>query len=213
MQIYCVFDDDQKAELYGPELRAVQSRNGRPSQAVERYRRRAANRDPLAQMLYVDTRLWLPDDLLLVGDKMAMAESIEMRVPFLDRQLVEFVESLPTAYKLRRGVRKHVHKRAMEPLLPAQIIHRRERGFETPVGRWLRGREMGDYAREVLLDPGGLCAGLMRRDAVAAMLDRHRSGEGDHTRQLFGLLSLELWSRRFLPGARRQFTVATGSPA
>jgi asparagine synthase (glutamine-hydrolysing) len=211
MQIYAVFDDAQKAELYGPELRAAHSRNGRPSQAVERHRRRAAERDSLGQMLFVDTRLWLPDDLLLVGDKMAMAESVEMRVPFLDRQLVEFIESLPTAYKLRRGVRKLVHKRAMEPLLPARIIHRRERGFATPMGRWLRGRDMGDYAREVLLDPGGLCAGLMRRDSVEGLLDRHRSGQADHTRQLFCLLSLELWSRRFLPAASPLHTARTES--
>jgi asparagine synthase (glutamine-hydrolysing) len=162
-------------------------------------------------MLFVDTRLWLPDDLLLVGDKMAMAESVEMRVPFVDRQLVEFIESLPTAYKLRHGVRKLVHKRAMEPLLPARIIHRRERGFATPMSRWLRGRDMGDYAREVLLDPGGLCAGLMRRDSVEGLLDRHRSGQADHTRQLFCLLSLELWSRRFLTAARPLHTATTGS--
>jgi asparagine synthase (glutamine-hydrolysing) len=211
MRIYAVFDDDQKAELYGPELHAARLRNGGPSEAVERYRRRAASRDSLGQMLFVDTRLWLPDDLLLVGDKMAMAESVEMRVPYLDRQLVEYAESLPSAYKLRRGIRKHVHKRAMEPLLPSRIIHRRERGFETPMGRWLRGPEMGDYAREVLLDPGGLCAELMRRDAVAALLDSHRSGDADHTRQLFCLLSLELWSRRFLSAERRESPAPTGS--
>jgi asparagine synthase (glutamine-hydrolysing) len=149
-------------------------------------------------MMFVDTRLWLPDDLLLVGDKMAMAESVEMRVPYLDRELVEFVESLPTDFKLRRGVRKLVHKRAMEPVLPRAIVHRRERGFQTPMDRWLRGPQMGDYAREVLLDRGGVCAGLMRRAAIAGLLDRHRAGEADHTRQIFCLLSLELWGRRFL---------------
>jgi asparagine synthase (glutamine-hydrolysing) len=211
MQIYAVFDDGDKAALYGPELAGARSRAADPSQAVERHRRRVAGRDSVGQMLYVDTRLWLPDDLLLVGDKMTMAESVEMRVPFLDRQLVEFVESLPTAYKLRRGVRKLVHKRAMEPLLPAQIVHRRERGFATPMGRWLRGREMGDYAQDVLLDPGSLCAGLMRRDAMAALLDRHRSGRADHSRQLFCLLSLELWGRRFLGASAPTSTIATAA--
>ncbi|MEA2254029.1 MAG: hypothetical protein QOG35_74 [Solirubrobacteraceae bacterium] len=203
LSIYAVFDDAGKAALYGPDLRAAVNGGGRPARAVERHRARAADRDPLGQMMFVDTRLWLPDDLLLVGDKMAMAESVEMRVPYLDRELVEFVESLPTDFKLRRGVRKLVHKRAMEPVLPKTIVHRRERGFQTPMDRWLRGPQMGDYAREVLLDRGGVCAGLMRRGAIAGLLDRHRAGEADHTRQIFCLLSLELWGRRFLGAPAR----------
>ena len=101
-------------------------------------------------MMYVDTRLWLPDDLLLVGDKMSMAESVEMRVPFLDPDLVEFTESLPSSYKLRRGRRKAVEKQALTPLLPKEIVHRKERGFQTPVDRWLRS-ELYQFARETLL--------------------------------------------------------------
>jgi asparagine synthase (glutamine-hydrolysing) len=214
LQIYSVFDERAKASLYGPDLRAA--RGGWPAAVVERHRTRAGGRDSLGQMLFVDTRLWLPDDLLLVADKMAMSESVELRVPFLDRTLVEFVESLPTSYKLSRGVRKRVHKRAMRPLLPREIIERKERGFQTPMDRWLRGPEMGDFAAEVLLDAGGLCAGLMRRDAIEGMLDRHRSGAADHTRQLFCLLSLELWSRRFLgrpPDHRPHRRSPTAPPA
>jgi asparagine synthase (glutamine-hydrolysing) len=148
-------------------------------------------------MMFVDTRLWLPDDLLLVGDKMSMAESVEMRVPFLDRQLVEFTESLPSSYKLRRGVRKVVEKEALTGLLPREIVHRKERGFVTPVARWLRE---GLYApaRELLLDPGGTCAPLMNTDYIARILDDHRDGRADYTRQLFCLYSLELWGRRFV---------------
>ena len=205
--IYAVFDAAGKAGLYRPELADALPATSRQAEVVESLRGRARERDSVAQMLFVDTRLWLPDDLLLIGDKMAMAESVELRVPFLDRELVEFAESLPTAYKLRRGVRKVVHRRAMEGLLPADIVHRRERGFQTPMQRWLRGPEMGDYAREILLDEGGVCTGLMRRGAIEGLLDRHRSGAADHTRQLFCLVSLELWGRRFLtapPEPRRQ---------
>src|SRR5207247_254383 len=141
-----------------------------PAAHVERYRARAAARDPLGQMMFVDTRLWLPDDLLLVGDKMSMAESVEMRVPFLDRTLVEFVESLPTAYKVRRGTRKLVEKEALSELLPREIVHRKERGFVTPVDRWLRSGLYAD-ARELLLDPAGVCGELMDRGYVARMLE------------------------------------------
>jgi asparagine synthase (glutamine-hydrolysing) len=200
MQIYAVFDPDAKGRLYGGELSAAAAAApGAPAEAVERLRLRAAGRDSLAQMMYVDARLWLPDDFLLVGDKMSMAESVEMRVPFLDRELVEFTESLPTDYKVRRGQRKLVEKRALEPLLPRRIVHRKERGFITPVDRWLRGPELGDWAAEVLLDDGSTCAGLFERAEVERLLARHRERAADHTRQVFTLLSLELWSRRYLP--------------
>jgi asparagine synthase (glutamine-hydrolysing) len=199
VNIYSVFDGAQKRELYGSELSPYLSQNGVGPSArhVERYRSKAEARDSLSQMMFVDTRLWLPDDLLLVGDKMSMAESVEMRVPFLDRELVEFTESLPSSYKLRRGRRKLVEKEALTGLLPREIVHRKERGFVTPVAKWLRE---GLYApaRELLLDPGGTCAPLMNRDYVARILDDHREGRADYTRQLFCLYSLELWGRRFV---------------
>jgi asparagine synthase (glutamine-hydrolysing) len=199
VNIYSVFSGPQKRELYGSEMYPYLSMNGvGPSaQHVERYRSKAAARDSLSQMMYVDTRLWLPDDLLLVGDKMSMAESVEMRVPFLDRALVEFTESLPSSYKLRRGVRKLVEKEALSGLLPKEIVHRKERGFVTPVDRWLRE---GLYApaRELLLDPQGTCGSLMNPAYVGRILDDHRDGRADYTRQLFCLYSLELWSRRFV---------------
>jgi asparagine synthase (glutamine-hydrolysing) len=116
----------------------------------------------------------------------------------LDRQLVEFTESLPSDYKVRRGQRKVVEKRALEPLLPREIVHRKERGFITPVDRWLRGPQLGDWAAEVLLDPGATSAELFERSTVEGLLTRHREGVADQTRQVFTLLSFELWSRRFL---------------
>ena len=100
-------------------------------------------------------------------------------------------------YKLRRGVRKLIEKEALQKVLPASIVHRKERGFITPVDRWLR-TGLYDSAREVLLDPGGVCGELMDRRYVSTLLDRHHSGRADYTRQLFCLFSLELWARRFL---------------
>jgi asparagine synthase (glutamine-hydrolysing) len=201
MSIYAVFTDAQKRALYGPALARHVGTNAaaRPAERVERLRREVHERDPLAQMMYVDLRLWLPDDLLLVGDKMSMAESVEMRVPFLDPALVDFVESLPSSYKLRRGTRKAVEKAALEPILPRKIVHRKERGFITPVDRWLR-TEMYAFARESLLAPDSHSMQLFERAAVEALLCRHKTGEFDHTRQVFCLLSFELWARRFLRG-------------
>jgi asparagine synthase (glutamine-hydrolysing) len=198
LNIYAVFSPAQKSALYGPDLRERLSLNGAgPASHVERYRQRAVGRDSLSQMMFVDTRLWLPDDLLLVGDKMSMAESVEMRVPFLDRTLVEFIESLPSSFKLRRGTRKLVEKEALRGLLPDSIVHRKERGFVTPVDRWLK-EGLYEPAREMLLDPDGVCGQFMDRGYVGGMLDDHREGRGDYTRQLFLLFSLEIWNRRFL---------------
>lgn len=199
MDIYAVFTDAQKRELYGPDLAQVHQRrrHAPPSARVERLRREVSSRSALDQMMYVDLRLWLPDDLLLVGDKMSMAESVEMRVPFLDRQLVDFVESLPSSYKIRRGQRKAIEKAALEPLLPREIVHRKERGFITPIDRWLR-TDMQASARTLLLAPEAHSAHLFKRSAIEQLLRRHGAGEFDHTRQLFCLLSFELWARRFL---------------
>lgn len=199
MQIYAVFTEAQKRELYGPELAAATGEHTRepPSERVERLRRDVSYRDPLDQMMYVDLRLWLPDDLLLVGDKMSMAESVEMRVPFLDRRLIDFVESLPSSVKVRYGRRKALEKAALEPLLPRAIVHRKERGFITPIDRWLRG-DMHQFAREMLLTGDAYCERLFRRTALEQLLGRHARGEFDHTRQIFCLLSFELWARRFL---------------
>lgn len=199
MDIYAVFTDEQKSDLYGPDLALARERQGPASEPVERLREEAELREPLDQMMYVDLRLWLPDDLLLVGDKMSMAESVEMRVPFLDPGVVDLVESLPSAYKIRHGRRKAVEKAALGGVLPRAIVHRKERGFVTPIDRWLRG-EMHGYARELLLDQESCCERLFKRAAVERLFQRHSSGEFDHTRQLFALLSLELWARRFLDG-------------
>jgi asparagine synthase (glutamine-hydrolysing) len=199
VNIYSVFSPAQKQQMYGAEMHPYLSMNGSggPAQHVERYRLEAADRDSLSQMMYVDTRLWLPDDLLLVGDKTSMAESVEMRVPFLDRALVEFTESLPSSYKLRRGVRKLVEKEALSGLLPSAIVHRKERGFVTPLATWLR-EGLHTPARDLLLDSDGVCGSLMNRKYVASILDDHRDGRADFSRQLFCLYSLELWARRFV---------------
>lgn len=199
MNIYAVFTEEQKRELYGPELTAQCLANGHSTAAerVEHLRREVLDRDPLNQIMYVDTRLWLPDDLLLVGDKMSMAESVEMRVPFLDSDLVEFVESMPSSFKIRRGRRKVVEKAALTPVLPREIVHRKERGFVTPVDRWLR-TDMKAFADELLLADDAFSTQLFSRDAVRALLHRHQRREFDHTRQIFCLLSFELWARRFL---------------
>src|SRR3954447_16462771 len=155
LSAYTIFGEDEKRALYAGELRDTLG-TGDELAVVERQRAYVAQLPPLAQMLFVDTRLTLPDDLLLIADKMSMAESVELRVPFLDEDLVGLVESMDPAQKVHGRTGKWIHKKAMERLLPSQIVHRRKLGWDTPLDRWLRS-ELRPLLEEVLLGEGELC--------------------------------------------------------
>ena len=202
MAAYSVFTDGQKARLYRPEFQKRLT-GARPDETIERLRANVAELDLLSQMLYVDTRLWLPDELLLIADKMSMAASVELRVPFLDEDLVALVESIHPSQKLRGLSRKSIHKRAMLKWLPARIVYRKERGWATPMGDWFRGA-LRPLLADVLLDPTGVCREIMAEQELRRMIDAHASGAADLTRQLFCLLSLGLWDRAFAQSSRKQ---------
>jgi asparagine synthase (glutamine-hydrolysing) len=148
-------------------------------------------------MLYVDTRMWLPDELLLIGDKMSMAASVELRVPMLDNDLVSLAESAAPTQHVRRLQGKSLHKEALEALLPHEVVHRRKLGWRSPVDRWLRG-ELRPLVEEVLLGDGEVCRDLFEERELRRLVEAHASGRADHTRQLFCLLSLGLWHRGFV---------------
>jgi asparagine synthase (glutamine-hydrolysing) len=195
MAAYCVFDPAEKDRLYRSEFKA-QLVGARPEAAVERFLTEVGELDPLAQMLYVDTRLWLPDELLLIADKMSMAASVELRVPFLDQDLVALIESMHSSQKLRGVSRKSIHKQAVRKWLPASVIHRRERGWATPLASWLRGR-LRPLLEQVLLTPDGLCRSLFDERRLRSMVEEHASGAANRHRELFCLLSLGLWEQSF----------------
>jgi asparagine synthase (glutamine-hydrolysing) len=195
MRAYCLFGAGDKARLYRPEVRRRLGASD-PAAAVERFRLPVADRPLLDQMLHVDTRLWLPDELLLIADKMSMAASVELRVPFLDNDLVALAESMPGSLRVRRLRRKHVHKRAMTRWLPREVVYRKERGWATPMSSWLRS-ELRPLLDDVLLSGGGLCRDLFAEAELRSMIDDHAAGERDLTRQLFCLLGLGLWHRGF----------------
>src|SRR5207248_333972 len=117
-------------------------------------------------------------------------------VPFLDNDVVAIAESIPGKQRVRRLRRKHVHKQAMSRWLPRDVVYRKERGWATPMSSWL-GRELEPLLREVLLSGGGLCRELFEEPEMSAMIEEHRTGRRDLTRQLFALLGLGLWHRRF----------------
>jgi asparagine synthase (glutamine-hydrolysing) len=128
---------------------------------------------------------------------MSMANSLEARVPLLDRELVEFVETLPVSLKLRGMTGKYVHKKAAERWLPQAVTRRRKKGFATPVDSWFQ-KSLDGWTRETLLAPGTACSEYFDPAFVGQMLEEHRTRRRDHRRRIFALLSFELWHRRFL---------------
>jgi asparagine synthase (glutamine-hydrolysing) len=195
-EIHALFAEDQRRALLRPDT--ARALDGFDTRAPLRpLQAEVAHLDPLAQLLYCDTRLSLPDDLLMYGDKMSMANSLEARVPLLDVDLVEFVESLPVALKMRGLTGKYVHKRAAERWLPQSTIRRPKKGFATPVDAWFQ-KELGGFVRDTVLAPTSACREYFEASAIQRMLDEHVSRRRDHRRQLFALLSFELWHRRFL---------------
>jgi asparagine synthase (glutamine-hydrolysing) len=168
-----------------------------PESVFAHHLARTETRDPLHRMLYVDTKLWLPDDLLARGDKMSMAASIEARVPLLDHKLVEFAALLPPSLKVRRLTRKYLLKKVSRDWLPPQIISRKKQGFPVPFGDWFR-REARPFVRDILAPDAIRRRGLFNPPAIAKLLDEHETGFADHSAPLWGLLSVELWHRLFI---------------
>ena len=160
------------------------------------YYQRVGDQTDLNQMLYVDTKVWLPDDLLIKADKMTMAASVELRVPFLDHRLVEFAARLPVGYKLRGREGKYLLKKAMEPLLPREVIYRSKMGFALPLADWFRDG-LYDLTREMILNAQSALSAYLNLNYIEHMLERHRRGAADLSFQLWALLVLEYWFREF----------------
>jgi asparagine synthase (glutamine-hydrolysing) len=156
----------------------------------------------LARMLYADQKTYLVE-LLMKQDQMSMATSIESRVPFLDHELVEFSTRVPERLKLQAGEGKYIVKKAVEELLPREIIYRRKMGFPTPLRQWLLDAR-GERLYGILRGRDGLLAGYVDEAELDGLLDRHRRGVEDATDRIWRLLNLQVWGDLFLTGKHDQ---------
>jgi asparagine synthase (glutamine-hydrolysing) len=154
------------------------------------------NESLLDRMLYVDSKTWLPDDLLVKADKMTMANSLELRVPLLDHKILEFAASLPADFKVRGRETKRVLKAAFAKVLPAEILNRRKAGFPVPYESWLR-REFKNQIRDILLSDRALSRGYFERNEINRLLCANER-EGGLAKEVFSLLVLELWHQQFI---------------
>jgi asparagine synthase (glutamine-hydrolysing) len=192
------FQDSEKNGILGPNICA-----GTPSievvQRVHSSAPAALRNDPLALFSFSEVRMRMAEKLLMRVDKMSSAHSLEVRSPFLDHRLVNYVLSIPSAERAARGVTKHLLKEAVAPLIPPEVIQRRKQGFSTPMAIWLKG-EMGSYFEDRLRTAGIVRDGILDAAGVGDQIRLHRSnGRPDraiHTR-LWNLLILVEWYDRF----------------
>jgi asparagine synthase (glutamine-hydrolysing) len=165
----------------------------------------APARDPLSRLLYLDTKTYLTADILAKVDRMSMATSLEVRVPMLDYEFVEWAASLPVEWKFRHGTRKFILKKLAERIgIPPALLHRRKQGFQLPLVDWMRD-SMKDQFLAVLTEPRTLQRGYFKPEAVRALIEEHTSGRRNRSGLLWRMLVLELWHRNFLervPGSK-----------
>jgi asparagine synthase (glutamine-hydrolysing) len=151
----------------------------------------------LEATIHTDVQLYLPDDLLVKMDIASMANSLEVRSPFLDHQVVEFAARLPLSLKLRGLTQKYLVRQIMKDVLPSPVLRRKKMGFGVPIDHWFR-HELREMAYDVLLDPRARQRGYFSPAVVRRYLDEHADGRAHHHVQLWTLLMLELWHRMFI---------------
>jgi asparagine synthase (glutamine-hydrolysing) len=188
------FSRQEREELFSPEFLAKVD-VAHPARVLQSYLEKARNRSPVKRMLYADLKVWLPDNLLLRGDQMTMAASIEERVPFLDHELVEFAARIPGRI-LTRGFRtKVLLKQALRPYLPESTLRRRKVGFAVPVGPWFRG-PLKSLVADLILSPDARSRGYFNKPKMKQFVCEHFDGVRDRQKQLWALLNFELWCRQ-----------------
>jgi len=190
------FTDDAKQRLYSDGM--LLATKGLDAYATHRaYFARVKNVAPLNRLLYVDLKTFLPCLNLITTDKTSMAANLEVRVPFLNRQMIELTARMPADLKLRGFKRKYILKRALEKVLPKEVVWRKKAGFGAPIRSWLRGA-LRPLVDDLLSQETVRRRGLFRPAEVRRIVELNLSGREDFNLQVFQLLNLELWQRQFI---------------
>jgi asparagine synthase (glutamine-hydrolysing) len=199
-------DSQQKANLYSAESQPPAT--GNPANRHLAAFAKVGHADFLNQMLYLDTKIFMPTLNLTYNDKMSMASSVEVRVPFLDREFAEFVAwNVSPDLKLKgkwRPVTKHIFREAMRSMLPQEVMLQPKAGFAAPVDYWL-ARDLRPMVDDLLSESQVRQRGLFRPEVVRKYIDEHRRGTEDWSMQIWQLLTLEIWMQLFLDGGARSF--------
>ena len=188
--------------LLSDEFRELLGDGDEPQRVMYRYFEQAPAKDPVSQMLYVDTKTYMAADILTKVDRMSMATSLEVRVPILDHLFVEWATGLPADWKIRQGQQKYILRKLAERIgVPKEVIHRPKQGFALPLVHWIR-YELKDLITTVLLDARTLQRGYFQPRGVRQLLDEHFRGRRNHSGRIWRLLIFELWHRNYLERVR-----------
>lgn len=203
------FTPAMKAQLYGRDVLATLSDHD-PAADFRAHFSQPTEGDLLSRIFYLDLMTFLPDNLLLFSDKMSMAASLELRVPFLDLELIQFAAGLPSSLRLRGLEMKVLLRRAMAPLLPPCVLSKSKQGFSAPVGLWIR-KELRAYARDLLSPEAIARRGLWNEAYVTRLLAEHLAGRREWGYHLFALMVFELWCRTVMDPVAHTSTVNSQS--
>ncbi len=190
----------QKSQLYSPQFMA----EGHPflkelpqREPFDAYFRNSERYDGINRDLYLDFKTYMVDNILVKVDRMSMATSLEARVPLLDYKMVEFAFSLPHQYKVKGAVTKWFFKKAMEGILPDEIIYRRKEGFSIPIKNWLKN-DLKDLMLEYLSEKRVKESGYFNYTYIRRMMDEHLGGKQNHAHRLWSLILFQLWREKYL---------------
>ena len=192
------FNQMRKNALYAPDF--LTNLNGSFGKAAQTFREIAASIEtgnPVDNLLYLDSKTYLPADILTKVDRMSMAASLEARAPLLDHKLIEFAARVPAELKLKGLETKYIFKKALEGVVPNEILYREKQGFGVPINEWINS-ELRERTRETLLEKRTLERGFFRAKYIEMLLEEHAKNRRDHSHALWILLMLELWHRRFV---------------
>lgn len=184
-------------KLATPETKAALG-NYHPSQITLDAYQQADGSDHLAKILYTDMQTYLPGGILVKVDRMSMANSLEVRAPILDKEMLEFSATVPSSLKFKDGEKKHILKQAFKPLLPDDILYRKKMGFSVPLADWLRA-EIHDLAKSYLFDQSLGLHRYFNMSVVQQLWDEHQQQKTDHSHVLWSMLMLQMWWKRYMP--------------
>jgi asparagine synthase (glutamine-hydrolysing) len=192
-----VLTEAQKLSLYTPQVLEQMVPLESERHFIDKFEASTA-KDSLSRLFEIDCSVFLPDDLMVKNDRMSMAHSLEARVPLTDLELTAFMSTVPSGLKLRSLRKKHIMRRAMEGILPAEILNKKKVGLEMPYSYWLK-HELKDLLMNYLGPKRTSDVGLFRVDAMQKLVTEHLEGRMDHGRALWGLLNYMMWLELYAP--------------
>jgi asparagine synthase (glutamine-hydrolysing) len=192
------FNQIKRKSLYAIDFQSqLNGKFGVGEELFKQLAEKVSTENPTDNLLYLDSKTYLPSDILVKVDRMSMATSLEARVPLLDHKLIEFVKKIPTELKLKGLETKYIFKKAMEVIVPNEILYREKQGFGVPINEWINS-QLKEKIHTILSENKTLSRGYFDVKYIKTLLDEHQTGRRDHSYSLWILYVLELWHRKFV---------------